>query len=111
MAYAPAVRHTQTRPEWRSGESRPRLEGGSQDGNGHGTVQSKVDAGWCKVKWDNGGSNEYRVGLRRRRRMRSLLPHSGSLLPHSRSLLPAGPLPLDKGSVPIMGVPTMMGAP
>ena len=44
-------------PDWRWG---------SQDGgDGHGTVQSKNDAGWCKVKWDNGGSNSYsyRVGL------------------------------------------------
>lgn len=42
-------------PDWRWG---------SQDGgDGHGTVQSKSDAGWCNVKWDNGGSNSYRVGL------------------------------------------------
>jgi hypothetical protein len=42
-------------PDWRWG---------SQDGgDGDGTVQSKNDAGWCKVKFDNGGSNSYRVGL------------------------------------------------
>jgi len=41
----------------------PDWKWGSQDGgDGHGTVQSDDGAGWCEVRWDNGGSNNYRVG-------------------------------------------------